>query len=124
MSKGIDKILGEWLRTWKKENLSEDVCKLISQANFDLYYGPINDGAVGDPAADDEELAKYPGFVSACKTIRKAIDDLPSTLYINSDTEEVIEREPACEEFDCDWWMIEKAQILKALVGKELVTYV
>ncbi len=110
MNRIFDKGLGEWLSSWKKENLSEEVCKLINQANFDLYHGPVSD--------DDE----YPGFVTACKTIIKAIDDLPSTVYLNMDTGEVIEDTP--EGGFEDWWRIERPQILRELVGKELAPYV
>jgi len=91
------KALTEWAKKWKEENLSEDVRKLISQANYDLWYGPINDGAVGDPAEGDEELSKYPGFTSACEKIREECDELPSDLYLDTDTGEVRQSEPEPE---------------------------
>jgi hypothetical protein len=117
-----DNLLGKWVKAWREENLSEEISKLISQATFDLYHGPINDGAVGDPAADDEELAKYPGFVTACRSIAKAIDGLPSTLYLCTDTDEVVETEPEEEGFD--WWRMDRSDIKKALLGRELAGYV
>jgi len=146
--KSYEEALKKWVRTWRDEHLSEDVRKLIKQANYDLFYGPINDGAVGDPAEEDEELAKYPGFTSACKQIRDAIDGLPSDLYIDTDSGEVRDSEPeaerceacegegvvdgiTCEEcqghggFDPsgDWWHAERREIRACLLGTELVSY-
>jgi hypothetical protein len=111
MTKVFDKGLGEWLSSWKKEKLSEDVCMLINRTNHDLYFGPIND----DP--------EYPGFVTACKRITKAIDDLPSTVYLNSHTGEVIENEPEDDGFT-GWWVVGRPEILQNLVGKELSYYI
>ena len=103
--------VGEWLASWKKENISEDVLKLINKANHDLYHGPVID--------DD----KYPGFVTACKTITKAIDVLPSIIYLCPDTGEVLEDEPDDADLN-DWFVIERPQLLRELVGKELAPYV
>lgn len=152
--RAYDKILKEWATKWKLENLSDKVRTLINQTNFDLYYGPINDGAVGDPAEEDESLKKYPGFSEACDIITKALKDLPSELYLDVDTGEVLEREPEGEECeDCggdgkitndegetitcdgcngqggfeacdDWSHVERREIRNAVVGKELSGYV
>lgn len=129
--------------------------RLIAQCNFDLHHGPINDGAVGDPAATDEELKKYPGFTTAIKLISQALADLPFDLYLNIETEEVLEIEPEwdkCEHCDgegetftddsehyleceechgqCgfepagDWWHVERDELRKVVVGKELSEYI
>src|SRR5271163_270507 len=92
-----DKMLQEWASKWKQENLSEQVRKLISQANFDLYYGPVQDGAVGDPAEGDEEWNSYPGFTTATKTISQELQALPSDLYIDDMCGDVSEHEPQAE---------------------------
>jgi hypothetical protein len=159
MPKDYDRILEAWSKKWKEENLTDEVRKLINQANFDLYYGPINDGAIGDPAEDDEELKKYPGFSKAVAIIIKALDDLPSDLYLETETGFVSESEPQPEKCqtcdgegtvgdddpthrqvredrctDCDgrgcfdttgdWWHVERRDILIAILGKELSSYV
>jgi len=79
-------------------------------ANHDLYHGPV---------VDDDG---YPGFVTACKTITKAIDDLPSVIYLCPDTGEVLVDEPDDADLN-DWFVIEKLQLLRELVGKELAPY-
>jgi hypothetical protein len=107
----FDKGVGEWLASWKKENLPEDVLKLINQANFDLHHGPVLD--------DDE----YPGFVKACRLIIKAIDDLPSVIYLNTFSGEVLQDEPDDADLN-DWMVVERPQLLRELVGRELVAYV
>jgi hypothetical protein len=147
--KSYEEALKKWVRTWRDEHLSEDVRKLIKQANYDLFYGPINDGAVGDPAEEDEELSKYPGFTSACKQIRDALDDLPSDLYLDEESDEVRTSEPEHEKCEaCDgeglvdditceecqgncgfepagtWYHAERSDILGVVVGKELAAYV
>lgn len=146
--KSYEEAFKKWGSAWKEENLSEDVRKLIKQANFDLFYGPINDGAVGDPAEGDEDLAKYPGFTTACKQIRDAIDALPSSLYVDEETDEVRESEPEQETCgDCHgeggngegicegcngvggfepagtWVHLERREIRSLIVGSELVSY-
>jgi len=151
--KECDRILDKWAKQWKEENLSPEIRTLISQTNHDLYFGPINDGACGDPANDNEELKSYPGFTTAVKQITQALRDLPSNLYLDTETEEVLESEPEgekCEDCDgegsleegdnkitchacrgrggfdaCgDWWHIEREDIRIAIVGKELASYV
>lgn len=149
-----EKVLEGWAKRWKDEHLTPQVRTLIAQANFDLYQGPINDGAVGDHAENDEELKKYPGFVTATRTIAQALTDLPSDLYLNTEMDEVLDHEPEwekCEECKgeghlidaegnqercelCvgkggfepagDWWHVEASDIRKAIVGGELSEYV
>jgi hypothetical protein len=147
-----DKVLADWAKAWKEENLTDEQRKLISQANWDLYNGPARDGSFGDPTEDDEEWDSFPGFSKAVDLIKDALDDAPRTLYIDDQSEEVMEREPqvdACEDcngtgkvegedfitkcescsgsgvgFQPEYYKIERAEILKALVGKELVQYV
>ena len=119
---------------------------MTRQANFDLYYGPVADGAVGDPATDDpEEWQGYPGFVSATRAIREALDDVPSTLYVDIDAEDWSEREPQpytclecngsavvdgapcphchegqCEPFTEDTYRVDRRDLVRALLGSEL----
>jgi hypothetical protein len=97
------KLLMEWAKKWKAEHLTPEVRKLISQANFDLYNGPVKDGAFGDPAEGDEEWSSYPGFSKACKLIAEALNDLPSDLYLDTDSDFVSEIEPQPEKCQtCD----------------------
>jgi hypothetical protein len=139
-------ILKEWAKKWSEENLSTDILTLINQASFDLHNGPG-----GDPATNDEELVKYPGFITATRTIRQALQDLPSDLYIDTESDTVLDSPPqdekceGCngqgrkteENFSCtdcggrgcfdspgDWWHVERHDILKAIVGGELLEYI
>ena len=92
-----DKLLQEWAKNWKTENLSLEIRKLIGQANYDLWYGPCKNGAYGDPAEGDEEWDSYPGFTKACDAIEHALRVLPSDLYFDADTGEVLEKKPEAE---------------------------
>jgi hypothetical protein len=111
MTREFNKALSEWIRDWKENNLSSDIRTLIRQANFDLYAGPLEEDG-------------YPGFVSACNKIRKILDDLPSIIYFNVDTGEIIDRELECGGENDYWQEIVKSQILGVLVGKELARYI
>jgi len=97
MSQAYEKLLAEWAKKWKEENLSKEVRKLISQADFDLWHGPVKDGAYGDPAEGDEEWFSYPGFTKACEAIAVALQQLPSDLYLDTDSGETSEKEPEPE---------------------------
>lgn len=94
---GYEKLLADWSKKWKEENLTPEVRKLISQANFDLWHGPVKNGAYGDPAEGDEEWDSYPGFTKACSAITEALRALPSQLYLDTETDEVLTQEPESE---------------------------
>src|ERR1700722_19571583 len=94
----FQKVLGEWANKWKADNLTPEVLTLINQATYDLYYGPG-----GDAATNDEELMKYPGFITATRTITQALTDLPSDLYIDTESETVLYSSPQDEKCEaCD----------------------
>jgi hypothetical protein len=157
--RNYDKTLQEWATKWKSEHLTPEVVKLLSQANYDLWYGPINDGSFGDLAEGDEELQKYPGFTTATRIIAQALTSIPSDLYVDADSGEVLDHAPEEEKCqscdgegtvgdddpthlqvrketctDCngrgafeapgDWWHVERPDILKVIVGKELSEYI
>jgi hypothetical protein len=131
------KALTKWALKWKDEYLSTEVRILIGQAITDLYEGTLFDET-------------YPGFTTACNTIKQALLDLPSNLYIDLDTDDVSETEPQAEEcegckednttvfdHDClvcgntgsvdpggEWYHVERAEIKAAVVGKQLSGYV
>ena len=137
------KVLASWRKKFL-DSLAPETRKLISQANWDLYYGPIGDGAYGDPCDDpDSEFKGYPGFSAATHLISEALDSLPSTLYVDADCDQWQEREPeherceACEGEGCndcngrggweasgDWWRFEREDLKKEIVGQELLAYV
>ena len=140
-----DPTLNEWAKQWKTENLDEEMRRLIRQADFDLWYGPIRDG--GDPDCDE-----YPGFTEACDRIKDALRDLPRELYIDADFGDWSESEPeperceacdgqgkvtdgderkceecsgcGCFEASGDWWRIEYREVVEVIVGQELGEYV
>jgi hypothetical protein len=138
------KTLQEWAQEWKQEHLSEDVKKLIAQANFDLWYG--SSGLEGE---DEED--PYPGFTTATETISDALEDMPSSLYIDEQSDYVSDSEPegdkceGCEGMgtyddeeeskclDCNgtgyiepepYYLVERSDIRAALLGKELAPYI
>ena len=160
-NRAYERTLADWSKHWEKENLNEEIRKLINLADFDLHYGPV--GSCDDPVEDEfgnqNEWSKYPGFSSACYKIKEALQELPSQLYIDADVEQWQDSEPepgACQTCDgegtvgdddptheqvrkdkcpdckgtgawelfSDWWKVERADLVKKIVGKELSEYV
>jgi hypothetical protein len=101
--------------------LDEETLKLIRQANFDLYYGPSGN--------DDD----FPGFVTACRRIAEALSDV-GDLYVDEQSECVSDVEPnwcdGCDDEECTgsdpgtWYRYERRDVIRAIVGRELVGYV
>jgi hypothetical protein len=83
-----DRTVAAWAQQWKADNLDAKTIKLIMQANQDLYEGPF-------PSDED-----YPGFITACRTIKAALQDIPSVLYIDTETETWQEKKPEGERCD------------------------
>lgn len=104
----MSKALESTLKAWKKETLAAldpVIQKRITQAIYDLWYGPVGDGAYGDVAADDPdgEWSDWPGFVKACAEIGAALKDIPSCLYLDVDAGCWTENEPEPEKCEsCD----------------------
>lgn len=115
--KKIDRLVDEYLQTWKQEHLTERIRKLINFASYDLYYGP---------SVERDENFPYPGFSKACKEIAQALDDADlSELYVDTMVEEVYDTEPQVDEFGMELiYKIERHEVIEALVGKELGKYI
>lgn len=116
------KILAKYL----EDKLPERVRRLITCANFDLYFGPYG---VYEP---DNDGFVYPGFVTASKEISEAISDLPSEVWVDVDCEQIYESEPQGYEDDEtgeyiepyleNTWYFNHGAIKRALLGKELAS--
>jgi hypothetical protein len=114
--KALDKLTGQWRQEFMSDCLSSVIRILINQAGIDLHYG-------------SSSLENYPGFTSACKLIRAALDEqLPSQLWFDVESGSWQEKEPA---IDCaaagDWYegyyVVERYELQKIIVGKELIRY-
>ena len=144
--------LDSTLEAWAKEQrqaLDATIRQRIQQANYDLYFGPVGDGAVGDPASDSDDWAGYPGFTKATAEIAYALDSVPSRLFFDVDAGYWTDHEPESEKCDaCDgtgldgedqcevcqgsgycepiwecWYEVDRKDLLRAIVGRELVSY-
>ncbi len=113
------------LRDWVKQTRAEmdpKAERLIGKAVFDLHYGPGS----GDPT--------YPGFEKATKILSRAIREVvPSTLYVDTFSDNWVEREPRWDETDEEggllyhqeeWITIDRSDLVAALVGDSLAPYV
>jgi len=110
--KQLDKVIGQWRQQWMSDNLSSDIRVLINQAGIDLYCGA-------------DSLDNYPGFTSACKLIREALDaTLPSELWFDINGGWT-ENDPAeWNDYDSsDWYYYNRTALRKIIVGKELDLY-
>jgi hypothetical protein len=113
--KVIDKAIADWAKE-KKEELGEEICTLIHQANFDLYNGPS-----GVDGEDEERL--YPGFTTACRKVSEALADI-GDMYIDPHIGILEESEPADDNDGCDYFRVTRNDLVKAIVGAELLQYV
>lgn len=98
------------LESWAKEArklLPQDVQNLIYQTSRDLYDGPsANEGT------------EYPGFLTACKRIREAADE------ILSDSEFAIDEDGmAVDPEEEEGYRFSRQEFRAALVGKNVARY-
>lgn len=89
-SSAYDRTVQAWARQWRDDNLDAKTLKLMAQTIQDLHEGPLHIGSG----------SYYPGFSIACTTIGKALQDLPSVIYIDAETETWQDKKP--EEDRCD----------------------
>lgn len=138
----IDKLISQWATEWRQEHLSPEINKLIKMANYDLHFGP--------PEYEDE----CPDFAfgKACTQIKEVLQDIPSVLYFDENggcwqaDEPECQACPTCNDPDyelvegaccdtCDdtgylepmwedYYKVERAELKRELVGKELCAYV
>lgn len=113
------KALDRTLEAWGKEtrsNLEPKVLDLIRGANWDLYNGPLS---VED--AEAQGIKDWPGFGKATEQIREALDDVRE-MFVDTESETWSTSEP--EDYGFGYWRVERRDLLRALVGRELVEYV
>jgi len=135
--KALDRTIEAWAKEYRA-SLEPEIRRLIVQANWDLFYGP------GCPDADDDRSA-YPGFETAMDQITRALDDVPSVLYVNTDAECWTETAPETVEtcWECngetpdepcavcrgdgvietsypDTYQVDRSTLVRALLGSEL----
>lgn len=116
----------EAIKAHVSATLSDEIKRLISLANHDLYFGPIPEGAAND---DGDDGPLYPGFCEACKRIGEAFEECDELWYdsacgtvsadepetwADEDTGEVIE--PCWE----DYYKFDRQAIRLAVLGREL----
>jgi hypothetical protein len=140
----VEKVLSAWAKEYRL-SLAPEVRKAINLATHDLWYSAPSDGSTSDPPTDEygneNEWSGY-SFDGACKMIKDALNDLPSTLYIDTDCEDYFTSMPENEECpECDgngypchncngsgtlepmWdhiYQVEKSDLKKAILGKDL----
>lgn len=98
MSNIYDKVIKDWARAWRADNIDDATNKLINLVKIDLYFGPAMTSDCEAPATDEygneNEWAGYSGFATACEHIQAALTDLPRVLYLDTDLDEWSEKEP------------------------------
>lgn len=128
-----ERVLENWANDYRKEHFTPEVAKALRLANYDLHFGP--------PCQSDCEN-EWSGFSfeKACKLIKEALEDVPHKLYIDIMCENYSDSEPQYEDcryllhscngegiFEPDYeniYEVERLQLIKAIVGKELSNYV
>jgi hypothetical protein len=125
--------LAAWVKDYR-EAMSRELHDLITMAKMDLYFGPYYE------EDDPERPTKWPGFITACKRIYDALDDIPSRIWVAEyDPECWQDLEPDTCAHECgeeppdgmcngahygDFYQFDRAQLIEALLGKELIHYV
>lgn len=138
-----ERVLKLWAKSYR-ESLDTRVQDLIAMAHCDLWYGPHTAETFQEEDPTRETI--YPGFSAAVGEIARA---LPSTLWIDTGTEDCLESEPSLVEtcYECaaeegcedcnvcggrgeldayleDIVEVGRKDIVRAVVGKELAEYV
>lgn len=107
---------------WRREDMPKDIRELIDNANSDLYSGPLYLDSDGEPCSLWDDGATPFNFTEACDKIRNYLSDIDDLTVID-----LVEPE---SEDDAEWIEIEikiedsAEEIRKALVGRELYSYV
>ena len=104
-----------------------EVIRLVTTAGWDLYNGPPDDER-------DNDGWKYPGFAQAVDIIREWADDIPSTVWIDTFAGGVSESAPEAWLDDAtgawvepewsDWCQLERRDVLRLLMDRELASYI
>lgn len=121
--KSIKSVMEEYEKSLQ---LSTRIKRLISWARYDLYYGPTPEG---DDIDNTGEI--YPGFSRAIDEIKDALDDV-SDIYIDTMAESWSDKEPEgwqdengewVEPEYGDYYRLERSEVLRYILGKELASY-
>lgn len=122
------------------EALGEDTQQLISNARRDLHSGPLyldEDGDVVSPFDEDAIRFDFPGAVDTLSDAFDALEGL-MTFYVDDEgftyDSDPRDDEDNWEEGDEEdemeyvgpqtYYIIEPADVIKAMVGKELADYI
>lgn len=139
--------LKAWADEYRATMLNQRVRDLIRMANWDLHFGPSH--RFGDAIDAPDPETEFPGFEKACLEIIDALSDVPRRLWVDTNSEECFDSQPAslepcyqCDERgaseDCelchgygeidasleDVVEIDRREILQAIVGADLAEYV
>jgi hypothetical protein len=81
MDRTVDKAVRDWVEYNAKP--PEEIARLVSYCNTDLWSGPLYFGPDGEPCGWCEPGAQQFDFSGALETVRAWIDEtLPSQLYV------------------------------------------
>jgi hypothetical protein len=132
----FEQTLYKWAKQWRTENLTKEIRHIICQASMDLYF-----------SCDEED---FPGWENSLVLIKAALEEVPSTLYIDAEAggwsnwdpslapwEKCWECDDTPNEEECavcfgegvvgpcleGWYQIERPQLVQAIVGCELAHY-
>lgn len=111
MQKIIERAMNEWAEK-EKEKLGKEFCQMVSDALYDLYYGP---GKVA--------------WTSTIKKIRNYVEDY-GDMYVDIQSEEVFDQVPeGYSDEDGTWiepedyYLVEYKRVLRYLI-EDLADYV
>lgn len=112
-------------------DMPKDVERAGRLASWDLWNGPLTccEECGSDSLSTCACEHPYPGFQRACDVVSRWADENVGTLYLEIDTGYVSSEEPQGEEIDGEYveplpyYVIERGDILAALFGRELASY-
>ncbi len=79
-----------------REHMPDEIKHLAAHAYADLHFGPDHNGLDPD--------APFPGFESACNTIKAWLDDnAPHEVWVDLGCDDVSVNAPEGEEIDGEW---------------------
>lgn len=128
MNKIVESAVSDYIKSLQ---IPDEIRRLISQAKWDLYHGPLYLDADGDECSPFDENARQFDFSGACDKIRDCLNDLVVTIYTDDWSGCWSITMPECE-LDDEGYVIDQGpfycipveQIIIEIIGKELAQHV
>jgi hypothetical protein len=115
--KELEGTLKLFARQYRQDHFDAETNKAVQLATYDLYYGHSLSDAAEPPAdeyGNENEWSGY-SFERACDTIKSALEEVPSVLYVDIQCDDWTTSEPEplkCERCDGEGEVVDEDEEL------------